>query len=126
MDVTSGRRGSAVSRPSAEEIKLALVELAEARAGDHKRREWATRVLREALKPRPVWPAKEVAEALSTNGYRVAPSNLNDVRGLPAPAQELPRPTVAHPDKVMRLWYADEIVEFAAARPPRAGRRADG
>lgn len=76
----------------------------------------AVRILREAVKPRPVWPAKEAAACLG-----VDPSNLGDLRGLPEPAQKLPRPTVTHPEKTMSLWYVDEIEEFAARRRAERG-----
>jgi hypothetical protein len=105
-----------VSRPSAEEVELALAMLADARIGDHRMRENATAILRAALEPRPVWPRKEVARELG-----VLPANLMDVRGLPEPAQELPRPTRSNPDNVLRLWYVDEIDEFARERRARKG-----
>jgi hypothetical protein len=111
-----------VSRPSAEEVEHALGALEgiidRAPVGSSGRaRGWsALGVLRTAAEPRPVWPRKEAADALG-----VLPANLDDVRGLPEPAQVLPRPTRSNPGNVMRLWWADEIEGFAAERRARKG-----
>jgi hypothetical protein len=99
-----------VSRPSEAEIRVALDDVSEGASP------WALRTLRAATKPRPVWPAKEAAACLG-----VDPSNLGDLRGMPAPAQVLPRPSVTHPEKTMSLWFVDEIEEFAARRRAERG-----
>jgi hypothetical protein len=111
-------------RPSREDVELALArarQFAVEAARDDEFEADIEPVLRAALAPRPEWPAREVGLALG-----VDPANLGDVRGLPEPAQLLPRPTVVHPDKVMRLWYADEIVAFAPEWRARKTRRNDG
>lgn len=113
-------------RPSAEDVQIALewLDWVGAHTGNPDLATIsavAVDTLRAASEPRPVWPAKETAAALG-----VEPANLGDIRGLPEPAQVLPRPTVVHPDKVMRLWYADEIEAFAkewrARRAPKSTR----
>jgi hypothetical protein len=104
-----------VSRPSELQVSLALDVLnAACRALPEQER--ALKVLRRALKPRPVWPAKEAAACLG-----VDPSNLGDLRGMPAPAQKLARPAAGLPNKTMSLWFVDEIEEFAARRRAERG-----
>jgi hypothetical protein len=78
----------------------------------------ALEVLREAVRPRLVMLSKEAAAVLG-----VDPSNLEpgSVAGLPEPAQVVPRPTVLHPDRVVRVWYADEIEACAAKRARATG-----
>lgn len=119
-----------LARPSGPEIELALgivaglFELRRASVGTERaservaaERDDVMGVLREAVRPRLVWPTKEAAAALG-----VDPSNLNpeSVAGLPEPAQRLARPTVHDPDRTMRLWFVDEIEECAVRKRARA------
>lgn len=104
-----------MSRPSEQEISTALDMLGAPSVSDPEHRR-ALRVLRAALAPRPVWPAKEAAACLG-----VLSANLGDLRGLPRPAQELPRPTVTRPDQTFSLYYVDEIEAFAAERRAKKG-----
>lgn len=78
------------------------------------------RVLREAVRYWPVWPSKEVAKALGIDSANLQPDKEP---GLPEPVQRLPRPTARHPDRVMRLWDAGEIEEFAARRRAERNER---
>lgn len=111
-----------MSRPSEQEIEAALNLVSAGReASSLAAFMRAMNLLRIAVLPRPVWPAKEVAACLSTDGKQFDPSNLSDLRGLPEPAQKLPRPTVTHPEKTMSLWFVDEIEEFAARRRAERG-----
>lgn len=131
-----------MARPSEREVEEALAAVrdlveqwqvfadrnryvtAEGAAKARAENEKALRVLREAVWLRPVLPSKEAAELLG-----VDPSNLNDksVAGLPAPAYVFSRPTKAHPERVMRLWWKDEIEVCARAKRARLGQtREDG
>lgn len=111
-----------MSRPSEQEISEALTTLAVAsdEFADHlpsfAERRRAVGVLRKAVKPREVWPSKEASEYLG-----VQTAHLPKLRGLPAPAQVLDRPSRTHPEKKAYLYYADEIREFGIGRR-RAGR----
>lgn len=105
-----------MSRPSERQISEALRVLNQYQIETASNRRRALRVIAEAVKPRPVWPAKEAAACLG-----VDPSNLGDLRGLPEPAQKLPRPAKGLPDKTMSLWFVDEIEEFAARRRAERG-----
>jgi len=108
-----------VSRPSEADVDTALnltgQEFARPRLSDPEKR-WALRTLREAAKPRPVWPAREVAHLLGVKPENLRPGGMRGFEEFPAPAQELPRPTSKNPRNTMRLWYADEVQEFAAKR----------
>jgi hypothetical protein len=99
-----------VSRPSEADVAEALevLEVVEREAWERR----ALRVLRTALKPRPVWPAKEVAEHLGVKPEQLRPGGMRNFDKFPVPAQELPRPTEATPDKTMRLWYQDQVEDF--------------
>lgn len=82
----------------------------------------AVRTLREAVKPREVWPAKEAAACL---GVRV--SNLKTVKDLPAPAWSFDRSRPDFPYRVHVLYWRDEIeahpkaIETAARRAEKEG-----
>lgn len=114
-----------MARPSGPEIETALSIVAElrelaVREGYQAAADLAAGardVLREAVRPRLVMLSKEAAAALG-----VDPSNLGpeSVANLPEPAQVVPRPTSRYPDRVVRLWWADEIEECAAAKRARA------
>lgn len=114
-----------MARPSGPEIERALTAVDDLRAVAVSMGYLATanaglaalNVLREAVRPRLVMLSKEAAAALG-----VDPSNLGpeSVANLPQPAQVVPRPTVRYPDRVVRLWWADEIEECAAAKRARA------
>jgi hypothetical protein len=93
-------------RPSEAQVDRALNVLA-AMGQRH-----AHIVLRRALQPRPVWPAKEVAMFLGVKPEQLRPGGMRNFDKFPAPAQELPRPTEATPDKTMRLWYQDQVEDF--------------
>lgn len=80
----------------------------------------AFRVVCDAVKDRPRWPVKEVAEYLDVRPENVRPEKL---RGLPVPAQEFPRPTARHPEKTMRLFYVDEIEAYRLVLDATARRR---
>ena len=118
-----------MARPSEQEVEEALRLLSDAIEGAEE--SWATleardawRVLEKASRLRPVLPSKEAAELLG-----VDPSNLNDksVANLPAPAYVFSRPTNAHPERVIRLWWKDEIEVCARAKRARLGQsREDG
>lgn len=118
-----------MARPSELEVEEALRELDEfieahvtPGEGFAARRAWTT--LREASRLRPVLPTKEAAELLG-----VDPSNLEpkSVAGLPAPAYVFPRPRKGQADRVMRLWWKDEIEVCARAKRARLGQsREDG
>lgn len=125
-----------MARPSGPQIEEALcvvsamfdirresmrTQLARERAAAEQAR--VMEVLREAVRPRLVWPSKEAAAALGVN-----PANLNaqSVAGLPEPAQRLPRPTTLHPDREMRLWFVDEILECAARKRARNDKASEG
>lgn len=105
-----------MSRPSEQEISeaLTLADTALTPTGQHSR---AMRVLREAVKPREVWPSKEASKYLG-----VQTAHLPKLRGLPAPAQVLDRPSRTHPDKKAYLYYVDEIKAFGVS----SGRVKDG
>jgi hypothetical protein len=112
-----------VSRPSPREVDEALATAALVVTGALKldrdaARAWLS-VLQAATRSRPVWPAKEAAECLG-----VLPENLqaDRLRGLPEPAQVLARSTRAHPNRVERLWFQDEIEELARRRAERTER----
>jgi hypothetical protein len=77
----------------------------------------ALEVLREAVRPRLVMLSKEAAAALGVDPANLEPKSVAD---LPEPVQVVPRPTVRHPDRVVRLWDADEIEACAAAKRARA------
>lgn len=68
-------------------------------------------VLYRATRPRVLWPQLEVAKALG-----VDPGNVRRQRGLPAPAQVLPRPTPNDPGRTFEQWDADEIMEYKAGK----------
>lgn len=70
---------------------------------------FALQVLRDATKPRPVWPVKEAADYL---GVRVENLRPDKLRGLPAPAYEFPRATRTDLARTMRLFWVDEIVAY--------------
>lgn len=103
-----------MSRPSEQEIGEALRQLDAlvedsdgAHVADERR---SLRVLRQAVKPREVWPSKEASEYLD-----VRTAHLPKLRGLPAPAQVLDRPSRTHPDKKAYLYWADEIKAFGVS-----------
>lgn len=98
-----------MSRPSEQEIGTALDMLGASNVGDPEHRR-ALRVLQAALKPREVWPSKEASEYLG-----VQTAHLPKLRGLPAPAQVLDRPSRTHPDKKAYLYYVDEIKAFGVS-----------
>lgn len=100
-------------RPSPAEVDEALATAALVVTGavkldDREARAWLS-VLQAATRPRPVWPAKETAACLGVKAENLRPRN---VAGLPEPAQVFARPTRAHPDRVERYWFADEIEDF--------------
>jgi hypothetical protein len=113
-----------VTRPSEAEVDEALQVVSELIA-------WAGRdheilaidgaqahdVLYRASRPRVLWLSTEVAEALG-----VADGNVLRTDGLPAPVQTLPRPTKANPDRVLRHWDREQVLEFAAMRRERTRR----
>jgi hypothetical protein len=114
-----------MARPTEDEVFDALMVLSELVAVSHEELlsgypQEAMPILRAAVKPRPVWPVKEVAEYLDVRPENVRPEKL---RGLPQPAQEFPRPTVRHPEKTMRLFYADEIEAYRLVLDATARRR---
>lgn len=98
-----------MSRPSEREIDVALDVLRAATDGTGAGRR-ALSVLREAVKPRPVWPSKEASEYLG-----VQTAHLPKLRGLPAPAQVLDRPSSKYPEKKAYLYYVDEIKAFGVS-----------
>lgn len=104
-----------MSRPSDEQVQAALVTLAPLVA-DSRAHVLALKTLERAAKPQEVWPAKEASAYLN-----VLPAHLPKLKGLPAPAQVLDRPSRTHPDKKAYLYYADEIREFGIGRR-RTGR----
>jgi hypothetical protein len=113
-----------VTRPSEAEVDEALLTIAELSAlvsprpdGLWDRALRARDVLHRATRPRVLWLSKEVAEALG-----VADGNVLRTDGLPAPVQVLPRPSAMNPDRVLRLWDRDEVLEFAAMRRERTRR----
>jgi hypothetical protein len=113
-----------VSWPTAAEVDeaLTLVTLGltgAAKLSDVEQR-LALSTLRRAARPRPVWPAKEAAECLGTVSANLTPARF---RGLPEPAWVFPRPSVTHPGRVERLFWADEIEGLAAARRARERER---
>lgn len=109
-----------MSRPSEAEIREALDTLSAVSVTMPYRR--ALRTLREAVKPREPWPAKEAAACL---GVRV--SNLKTVKDLPAPAWSFDRSRPDFPDRVHVLYWRDEIeahpkaIETAARRAEKEG-----
>lgn len=114
-------------RPSGEEVDAAVHELTRVIA-HAEQCSWESRpdearaalaVLRAAVAPRVLWPAKEAAAELG-----VDPANLRveSLPGLPAPVQELPRPTARNANNVLRLWDAAEIRAFAARRAEERAR----
>lgn len=110
-----------MARPTDAEIGVALAALDEL-VGSAATDRWvaAFRVVCDAVKDRPRWPVKEVAEYLDVRPENVRPEKL---RGLPEPAQEFPRPTARHPEKTMRLFYADEIEAYRAVLEATPRRR---
>jgi hypothetical protein len=105
-----------MSRPSEAEIAASLRVLDEYQFETGPNRRWALQTLREAAKSRPVWPAREVANFLGVKPENLRPGGMRGFEEFPAPAQELPRPTSKNPRNTMRLWYVDEVQEFAAQR----------
>lgn len=130
-----------MARPSEQEVEEALTMLDVAVAGWVKLAERnryvtpegltrakaehaaALKVLRKAVRPREVLPSKEAAELLG-----VDPSNLNtgSVAGLPKPAYTFPRPRKDLADRVMRVWWKDEIEDCARAKRARLGQTREG
>lgn len=108
-----------MTRPSPADVDTALTlarhEFARPRLSDTEKR-WALRTLREAAKPRPVWTAFDVGQFLKMKPSNLRPGGMRGFEEFPAPAQELPRPTSKNPRNTMRLWYVDEVQEFAAKR----------
>lgn len=111
----AGDGGAVVSRPDTDAIRHALKVLecvvADAEAG-HFRAPSALKVLRAGVKPRPVWPAKEVGEYLGVNPANLRVGRMQNFDKFPAPAQELPRPTEKDPAKTVRFWFVDEVQDF--------------
>jgi hypothetical protein len=108
-----------VTRPSDAEVDEALLLIADLAtlawsAGYDQASKAGLRardVLYRATRPRVLWPQLEVAKALG-----VDPGNVRRQRGLPAPAQVLPRPTPTDPDRTFEQWDADEILEYKAGK----------
>lgn len=106
-----------MSRPSEQEISEALTlldalieeTLAVYRSAARPERD-PLKVLRAAVEARPVWPSKEASEYLG-----VQTAHLPKLRGLPAPAQVLDRPSTTHPEKKAFLYYVDEIKAFGVS-----------
>lgn len=107
-----------MSRPSEAEINEALELTAQALSPTHALELTITeqrivlRRLRAAVMPRPVWPAKEVAEHLGVNPANLRVGRMQNFDKFPAPAQELPRPTGKDPGKTVRFWFVDEVQDF--------------
>jgi hypothetical protein len=108
-----------LARPSGPDIERALNRLRDfaSEASCAVEGEEVEATLRAAIAPRPVMLSKEAAEALGVDPANLEPRSVAD---LPEPAQVVPRPTVRHPDRVVRLWWADEIEACAAAKRARA------
>jgi hypothetical protein len=117
-----------VSRPSEARVAEALEFVAHAMASDARlsatEQRIVLRTLRAAVKPRPVWPAKEVAAFLGVKPEQLRPGGMRNFDKFPVPAQELPRPTGALPGKKMRLWFVDQVEDFK--RDYMRGGRNDG
>jgi hypothetical protein len=108
-----------VRRPSEADVLRALDVLTNLQHGTLREADdcpRALRTIRAAIKPRPVWPAREVAQFLGVKPENLRPGGMRGFEEFPAPAQELPRPTSKNPHNTMRLWYVDEVQEFAAKR----------
>jgi hypothetical protein len=108
-----------MNRPSEARIAEALDTL-DAYVPRNCNQSRAVGVLRQALKPRTVWSSKEVADALGVDPSNLQPGGMRGFELLAKPFQRLPRPSATIPDKVMRLWWADEVLEHPKA--PRAGQ----
>lgn len=113
-------------RPDEAQVKLALHQLAELvdvrTSTVHGQ---AIKVIRAALKPRTVWSSKEVADALGVDPSNLQPGGMRGFELLAVPFQTLPRPSATNPDKVMRLWWADEVLEHPKAKELAEKRRAE-
>lgn len=100
-----------MSRPSEVQVGAALDMLGASSVADPEHRR-ALAVLRRALAPRPVWPAKEVGECLGVNPANLRVGRMQNFDKFPAPAQELARPTEKDPAKTVRFWFVDEVQDF--------------
>jgi hypothetical protein len=109
-----------MSRPSGHQIDVALDILKTAAGPDQHR---ALRVIRRALEPRTVWSSKEVADALGVDPSNLKPGKMVGFELLAEPFQTLPRPSATNDKKVMRLWWADDVLEHPKAKELAASRR---
>lgn len=112
-----------MARPSEQEVRDALGVLTRlvVRDGMQPVESAALGIVREASER--LLPAKEAAEIL---GVEVGNMKPGDVRGLPEPEVEWPRPTKNNPDRVVRWWSERKIRECAAGRRPRREREDKG
>lgn len=100
-------------RPDEAQVKEALAVVDDwERQESGERVAWVAKTLRAAVKPRPVWPAKEVAEHLGVNPANLRVGRMQNFDKFPEPAQELPRPTEKDPAKTVRFWFVDEVKDF--------------